>query len=430
MRTATAIALSFAGWLSTASGATAAEAFRLEILWSAPVVTDPSRQPAGITTAGLILNAQSVSPDERTVLLADQVTGGKRSQVLLTDIERNRPDAAVTLTLKGALPAGEGLFSRMFNGPIQVPYVSTLAAGMSADVWVGGSSNGYYDFASSPHSDAYLARVHPTGIPIWEMAYGNGGLTTIWSIASLPAGDAAVVGRQGWDGRVARISQDGGQLWERLLGNDLGGAIASLPRDRLAIVGFEATGSGQSRDYRDHVTAWILDGSGKLLTQTRVRDSINKFQHSYFGKVSVVTTDDAIYVASNWTGLFDAQPVEIAKLSIDGKLLWNTLLPDTAVAVETAVRSWKGCSPTVAVTPHGGVLVACALDDQIHLYQIDQSSGAYQESHLPLPDCQTGHPADLFLAIRKDGTMTLSGSRPGSNVAPSCSWIGRLTAIQ
>jgi hypothetical protein len=262
------------------------------------------------------------------------------------------------------------------------------------------------------------------------MAYGNGGLTTIWSIASLPAGDAAVVGRQGWDGRVARISQDGGQLWERLLGNDLGGAIASLPRDRLAIVGFEATGSGQSRDYRDHVTAWILDGSGKLLTQTRVRDSINKFQHSYFGKVSIVTTDDAIYVASNWTGLFDAQPVEIAKLSIDGKLLWNTLLPDTAVAVETAVRSWKGCSPTVAVTPHGGVLVACALDDQIHLYQIDQSSGAYQESHLPLPECQTGHPADLFLAIRKDGTMTLSGSRPGSNVAPSCSWIGRLTAIQ
>jgi|ERR1700682_6117889 len=117
MRTATAIALSFAGWLSTASGATAAEAFRLEILWSAPIVTDPSRQPAGITTAGLILNAQNVSPDERTVLLAGQVTSGKRSQVLLTDIERKRPDAAVTLTQKGALPAGEGLFSRMFNGP-------------------------------------------------------------------------------------------------------------------------------------------------------------------------------------------------------------------------------------------------------------------------------------------------------------------------
>jgi hypothetical protein len=386
MRTATAIALSVAGWVSTASGATAAEAFRLEILWSAPIATDPSRQPAGITTADLILNAQSVSTDERIALLATQVAGGKRSQVLLTDIERKRPDAVVTLTLKGALPASEGFFSRMFNGPIQMPYVSTLAAGMSGDVWVGGSSNGYYDFASSPHSDAYLARVSPTGIPIWEMAYGNGGQRTIWSIASLPAGDVAVVGREGWGGRVALIGPDGSQLWERPLGNDLGGAIASLPGDRLAIIGFEETGSSQNRDYQAHVTAWILDESGKPLTQTRVRDSISKTQHSYFGKVSVITTEEAIYIASNWEGLFDARPVEIAKLSMDGKLLWTTSLSDTILAVDTAVRSWKNCTPTLAGTPQHGVLVACALGDQIHLYRIDQASGASRENYFP---CRT-----------------------------------------
>jgi hypothetical protein len=202
------------------------------------------------------------------------------------------------------------------------------------------------------------------------------------------------------------------------------------PKAGLAIVGFEGTGSSQNRDYRDHVTAWIIDGSGKSLAQTRIRSSINKFEHSYYGKVSVVTTDDAVYIASNWTGLFDAQPVEIAKLSTDGKLLWSTLLSDTAVAVETAARSWKVCSPTLAAAPNGSVLVACALDDQIHLYQLDRSSGAYRESHLPLPSCQIGHPAALFLAVRKDGAMTLSGSRPSSNVAPSCTWTGRLSEFQ
>ncbi len=427
MRTATVIAVGFAASVLTASGAMAAEAFSLEMLWSAPIATEESPRFGQTTNTGLILNAQNVLPDGRIVVLATQITSGLRSQVLFNNVDPNSP---VTLTLKGAPPGGyHGLLSRIFNGPNQVPSVSTLAAGMSGEIWVGGASNAYYDFASSPHSDAYLAKVDPTGKPIWEMAYGNGGLRAIWSIAWLPTGDVAMVGREGWGGRVARIGPDGSQLWERPLGNDLGGAIAPLPGDRIAVVGFEATGSGQNRDYRTHITAWIIDGSGRQLAQTRVRDSISKSQYSYFGNVLLVTTDDAIYVASNWTGLFDAQPVEITKLSIDGKFLWSTLLPDTAVVVEKAVRTWKGCSPTLAVTPRGGVLVACALDDQIHLYQFDQSSGAYQESSVPLPDCQTGHPANLFLTIRKDGTMILSGTRPGSNVAPSCTWIGRLSAI-
>jgi hypothetical protein len=408
----------------------AAKAFRLEILWSTPVVTESARDRLETTTGGLILGAQGVFPDGRIALLATKISDGKRGNVLLTAIERNPEDTAIALTLKGALPASEGLFSRIFSGPIQMPEVWTLAAGTSGDIWVGGSSNAYHDVASSAHSDAYLARVAPTGIPVWEMAYGNGSRRTISNIAALPAGDVAVVGREGRDGRVARIGPDGRQLWERLLGNDLGGAIASLPGDRLAIVGFEGTGSSQNRDYQAHVTAWIVGGSGKTLTQTRIRDAISKAQGAYFGKVSIVTTDDAIYVASNWTGLFDAQPVEMAKLDMDGKLLWKTTLSDTTLSVNTSTRTWRNCTPTFAVTPSDGVLVACALGGQIHLYRIDQASGASRTDYLPSPDCHGGRPVTLFLAVGKDGAMTLSGSRPASNVASSCSWVGRLTAIQ
>jgi len=158
MRTATAIAVSFAGWI-LASGALAADAFRLEILWSAPIVTDPSRQLGGITSAGLILDAQSTLPDGRIAFLARKVNSGVRSQALMTNVEQNSPDDAVTLTLRGALPAADrGLFSRIFSGPTQLPYVTTLAAGRMGEVWLGGFSNAYRDIASSLHSDAYLAK--------------------------------------------------------------------------------------------------------------------------------------------------------------------------------------------------------------------------------------------------------------------------------
>jgi hypothetical protein len=407
----------------------AAEAFNLEILWSAPITSERSSREAVKPSTGLMLEAQSTSPEGFISSLATVTAAGVRSQVLFNNIDQNRPDNAVALTLKGALPSGKsGFLSKIFSGPQQVPYVSALAGGMSGEIWVGGSTNGYHDIASAPHSDAYLAKVSPTGAPIWEMAYGNGGLKTIWKIAWLPSSDVAVVGREGRGGWVARIGPDGRQLWERLLGNDLGGAIAALPGNRLAVVGFQATDSDQ-KVYQDDVMLWILDDSGKQLTETRVRNSINKSKYSSFAKVSLVTSEDAIYVASNWTGLFDARPVEIAKLNNDGKFLWSMLLPDTVISHETAVRTWTACTPTFAIIPNGGALVACAFNNQIQLYEFDQKLGTYTEHFLPLPTCQAGHPADLFLNVRKDGTMTLSGSRPSNNVAPGCTWVGRLTAV-
>jgi hypothetical protein len=424
------ILVNLVGWVLATSVGMAAEAFNLEILWSAPITSDRASHESVKPTTGLMLEAQSTSPEDLIASLATLTAAGVRSQLLFNDIDQNRLDDAVTLTLKGALPSGKlGFLSKIFSGSQQVPYVSALAAGTSGSIWVGGSTNGFHDIASAPHSDAYLAKVSTTGTPIWEMAYGNGGLKTIWGIAWLPTGDVAVVGLEGRSAWVARIGSDGRQRWERLLGNDLGGAVAMLPGNRLAVVGFQAAESDQ-KIHQNDVIVWILDDSGKQLTQTRVRDSINKSKNSYFGRVSLVTSGDAIYVASNWAGIFDARPVEIAKLSSDGKLLWSALLPDTVISTETTVRTWTVCKSTFALIPTGGILVACALNNRIQLYELDQKSGAYTEHFLPLPACQAAHPADLFLNIRKDGTITLSGSRPSNNVAPGCTWIGRLTKVR
>jgi hypothetical protein len=80
----------------------------------------------------------------------------------------------------------------------------------------------------------------------------------------------------------------------------------------------------------------------------------------------------------------------------------------------------------LATLANGDALVACALSGQIQLHQLDRVTGEPRTARLPLPACQRAHPAALFLMARPDGTVFLEGSRPGSNVAANCSWMGRL----
>jgi hypothetical protein len=148
--------------------------------------------------------------------------------------------------------------------------------------------------------------------------------------------------------------------------------------------------------------------------------------HAYFGQVFMITTSDAMYVASNWRDPFKAQPVEIAKLRHDGTLLWNIVLPDTVSASATAHPTWTTCSPALAVTPGEDLVVACSLQ-QIQIYNVDGRSGTYRENYLSLPECDGRRSAVEFLVIRNDGAMLLTGSRPASVVSASCTWIGRLT---
>jgi len=333
--------------------------------------------------------------------------------VLLTDAERGGAEQAAILRLRGA-PVVRG---RILSDPVhRTPDLSALTFGAGGQMWIAGNINSYVDIVSQRHRDAYLARLDATGTPIWEKTYGDGGFRGITSIASMPPDDVAIVG-SGW---LARIAPDGSALWER---PSRGVVVALLPENRLVVVGSGPWGD----NYRPNVIAWIIDGaSGDILAQTPIRE----LRRSNFNTISVVVGADAIYVTSNDRDLFQAQPIEVSKLRLDGTLLWSTLLPDTIKAVKTAAPTWRSCSPALAITPRGDAVVACPIETQIHLYQLDGSSGAYHESDLSLPDCHGGRSALLFLAVRDDRTMILSGSRPGYNTTASCSWVGRLRAIR
>jgi outer membrane protein assembly factor BamB len=434
MRTAKATAVVLVGWLSAITGAIAADehSFALEVLWSTPLAAISLSRPAGTPynpgpEPGSIFEAQAIDPDGRVVFLGSQIIAGKRVMVLFADPEHSPSDNAIILALKGAHPFNLHLVSRLVGSG---PRPFTLAVGSSGEIWVGGGSNSYMDFASGDHRDAYLAKIDVTGKTLWEKAYGNGGWRQILSMASLTNGEVAVAGEDAGKGWLARIGADGSQLWERRLGIAKHNAVASLPGNRLVVAGFEATGSSSTGNYQDHITAWIVDGSGEILAQTRVRTAISTSAIGNYEHISVAATKDAIYVISSWDESFHTQPIEVSKLDLDGKLLWTTSLPNNNASAKITVFTSRGCSPTtLAINPRGDAQVACTLGGQIHVYQLEQSSGSYRESELSLPDCNNGYSATLFLAVRNDATMVLSGSQPELNTVDSCTWVGRLTEV-
>ena len=441
MRATKATVIRIGGWCLAgmiavgleAAAAVNAAPFALEILWSTPISGAPQPSPgtSGLEQgSGLVLVAGAQLPDGGVLFLGNRLTPKTMSQVLLMDAGHRSPNSAAVLRLAGVPSVRpKGWLDRALgaNKPRRQPVVSSVAAGSNGEIWVGGSSNDYMDIASAPHADAYLARIDDIGSPIWEKVYGNGA-RGIRSLAAAPSGDLAVFGRDGWDGWLAMIAPDGDLVWERHVGSDLGGAVAWAPGDRLVVAGFESSGSGSSNDYQDHVAIWIVDRSGNVLTRTRIRDAINKTPHSYSGEIGMVVAEDAVYVVSNWAGLFDAQPAVISKVSLDGELLWSRALPETIITVKGNVETWRSCSPSLAVGPDGDPMVGCAMDGQIQLYQLDRSSGRYRQSVVPAPACQAAHPAKLFFTVRDNATTLLSGTRPDSNVAANCTWLGRLIA--
>jgi hypothetical protein len=423
MRVATVVLAAILGWLSAVAGATATDehSFVLEVLWSTPIAPILLSLPAGTPynpgpEPGTIFEAQALNTDGGIVFLGSRIISGKRVMAVFADPEKNPSKNAIALVLNGAHPLNLHIFSRLAGTG---PRPFTLAVGAPGEIWVGGGSNSYMDFASGDHRDAYLAKIDGAGKTLWEKAYGNGGWRQVMSVSSLSAGEVAVTGEDAGQGWLARIGVDGGQLWERHLGIAKYNAVASLSRNRVVVAGFEATGAISSGDYQEHIAAWIVDESGKILAQKRVRNAINTVSGSHYGHLSVATTKDAIYIISSWTEFSHVQPIEVSKLDLGGNLLWTTSLPDNNA-------KW---SPALAVNPGGDPLVAFAVNGRIRLYQFNQLSGSYDESDLAMPDCGNGYAVPLFLAIRNDGTVILSGSPPELNTVPRCTWVARLTQV-
>jgi len=392
----------------------------LEILWTSPVEAGPG--------SGLTLSALEQLPDHRLVALGNRV-GPKAGPVLLFDVERQGPDAAIPVDLAGVpRERRSSLFGLIKpSQPSRIPGISSFAIGAKGEIWVAGGANTYLDIGSAVHSDAYLARLDETGKAVWERAFSNGGQRNIRSLAATTSGELALFGNDWRDGWLAVSSPDGQLRWEAQIAIGGGGEVAWLDDDRIAVAGFETTGSASGGDYRNHVAVWIFDRSGKVLTKTRIREDMNGTPGSGAGEIHVVAVKDALYVSSNKDDLSHAEPVMLSKIALDGTLMWSSVLPETILAVDSQVRSWQSCSPRLAVDVGGKPALACAVAGSIHLYRFDGATGANRQAQLPLPSCQAGRLSQIFFVPRDSGGHLLVGTRPGGNVGENCTWVGRLT---
>lgn len=433
---------------NSAGEAPATLAAHLDSIWTSPLTKDPTKP---WPTTGFVPGIWAEAPGGALTLLGTMYSPGHAERLILRDPERLGPEAATSLVLPTAQPAGLQPRPGLFSEPLQPNLdrvVSSIAVGEDGTIWLGGNINTFLDIGSGRHADAYLAKIDPAGRTTWQQAYSDGVALGISSIALTRAGDAIVAGNAfsaypdtSW---LARIGADGKRLQEWRLGNNKGIAAVSLQDGGTLVIGFVdggvAVGMGSHRDaalaavkagtYRDDVVAWTLGKTGQPQGPVSVREGIsrnnaNRGPGGNSGSIAMASAGNAAYVATNWFDLFRPAGVEVARIGPDGTVAWRQSLPETVVPMDE--KRGSSCSPSVAALPNGDALVACALDGQVQLHRLDSRTGERRFVSLVPPECQKGgYGSQASLIAQPDGAVFVFGSGFGNDGDAGCSWMARL----
>jgi hypothetical protein len=188
---------------------------------------------------------------------------------------------------------------------------------------------------------------------------------------------------RGWLGRrrkgkpdvswLARIDGEGRLPGEYRLGSGKGIALARSGGGNVVVAAFSVM--GQREGYRDNVLVSRLAPDERLEEGTTIREAINRSSFSYFGELVASGMDDGTYVASAWSGPLpqDLQPVEVARVKSDGRVLWCRTLAET-ISCGSGGRQY-GCEPTLTTLPGGDALVVCALEGRMQIHRLEAAIG-------------------------------------------------------
>lgn len=389
MPTLTALILLLIGVLAPLEQADSAGA-SLKILWSKPV-------EAGRRAPGVILTNRIKSPDGSIGFLA---TGG-----LIT-----APDES-----------GLGPVIPLNNLKTKDRIILTTAQGKENTFWLGGLINQRSYVPGGDISDAYLAKIDNQGRLIDEHIYKSWvNFRGIRDLLPLDSGEI-VVADNNW---LAKVADNGRIVWEKKFQREKNTALSRIG-DRIIVAVIEGDVAGGKEKYQDNVVVRVLAADGKPLATRVIRSGINEEKPGHFGNLQITkSSDDAVYVSSNWVDLFNAKPIEISKISKDGNTIWRKELVHSIS--QNPNKTWISCKPALTVLANGDLLVACAIKDETFIYRLDANTGGTNVKSVALPKCYESRPASLFLSQRKNGEIWLFGSRPGNNVAASCTWLGEL----
>lgn len=386
MPTMTALILLLIGVLIPLEQVTAAGA-SLRVLWSKPI-------PAGPQSGALILSERIRNTDGSLAFVA---TGG-----LMTAPDESGPGPVTPWRSK--------------NGRVLV-----IAQGKENTFWLGGLINQRSYVPGGDISDAYLAKIDNQGRLIDEHIYKSWvSFRGIRDLLPLDSGEV-VVADNNW---LAQVADNGRIVWEKKFQREKNTALSRIG-DRIIVAAIEGDLAGGKEKYQDNVVVRVLAVDGKSLATRNIRSGINEEEIGHFGNLQITkSSDDAVYVSSNWVDLFNAKPIEISKISKDGNTIWRKELVHSIS--QNSNKTWVSCKPALTVLADGDLLVACAIRDEIFIYRLDAKTGGMNVKSTALPHCYESHPASLFLTQRQDGKIWLFGSRPGNNVAASCTWLGEL----
>lgn len=371
--------------------ATAASA-TLTIFWS-ELVPSRDRSPGA-----LVVSTIAHDPSGSVVALARI---GLQSVLIWPD-ERG-PGRSIKLTTKA-------LVSRVAQGPGQT-------------LWLAGRINQRAYVPGGDIADGYLGKLDSQGRTSAEYAFRSGRFRTIDSMLSPGSGEILVAGRDGRDSWIAAVSPQGKAIWQRRIGIGKGVALSAVG-DRIMVATLEGITKDEKKEYEEVVTLWRLDRAGSVLGHQTIRRGISSRPGAYYARLAVEKSRDAFYVLSAWHDRSNAKPLAVTKVSLDGTSLWRQDLSHSISQRKN--RTWTSCNQGQTVLEDGDLLIACALETRIVLSRLDAKTGEVTVVPVPLPDCHEGRPAALFLMQRPSGAIWLIGSRPGNNVAASCTWLGEL----
>ncbi len=371
----------------------------LKIYWSKPV-------PSGalLPSEALVLRDLTHSTDGSIVLHA----AGGRSRLLLVGPDETRSGSVIHLRSKAGVLA------------------SKIAPGIDNTFWLGGRVNQRAYVPGGDIADAYLGRLDHQGRIIAEYTFKSSKFRMIQDLLSLPSGEVIVAGVDGNENWLGIVSDQGKLLWERRFGVGKGIALTTIS-DRIMAVAFERTTVNDKKRYQEDVAVWSFDQTGNMLARQIIRTGINENRGGHYGRLAIERSNDAIYVLSSWGDLFNAKPIEVTRLSVDGNLLWRKELLHSISQQTNKARTWGSCNQDQTVLADGDLLVACSIKDQIFISRLDAKGGDLTVTSVPLPACHESRPAALFLNQKLNGAIWLFGSRPGNNVGASCTWLGELS---
>jgi hypothetical protein len=309
--------------------------------------------------------------------------------------------------------------------PISVKgYLHHLVEGSDETLWVAGVSKIVRTIGGAPRSHAYLAKVDRLGHFFWDREFGEGTERTIDSIVSLPSGGIVVSGRDDDTTWLARISNDGKIIWERVLGLGKGSAVTAI-HGRIVLAALDSVANGTG--YQEDVVAWTFTEDGMMIHRRIVRNDINNVSNNYYADIRMESVGGAVYVFSAWMDSHYAKPLGVTKLYFEqDQIAWRREIPLTVW--HDGDRTIYSL-PAISVLSNGDALISIPIGiNSRNLSRLNAADGDLTQTEVnmsPPPSRCAGFWGPIrFLKEQSRTTIWMFGSPPQSERSKACGWVG------